>query len=241
MTIFMDLSDNVSVSNGRGSYSWILTSYKMRPETCQWLWAESRPSWISTICNFDRRFYFQAGGSSPFCEKRLSKPPEVSWRGSRERWATELRAGLVHQTYRLARGSVTDCTKNNTGAANKSSLAVIDISHGVHHQQLTVPREACFIGGRVQTPRLPKKFVNWHKHFSNPFSATDFPYPPSKRLMCCERFIGTHWSNLHATPAHPRWLLCPGEMCLETEARKNHLRSRSSHNSLCLGWLSRGR
>lgn len=126
----------------------------------------------------------------------------------------------VHQTYNLAHGSIIDYMNNNIGSENKSSLAVIYISHRAHHRQFTVSQDACFIGGRVQNPRLPKKFVNSHKHFSNPFSATDCPCPPGKRLMCCEHFIGTHWSNLRATPARPRWLLCPGEMRLETEARK---------------------
>lgn len=123
----------------------------------------------------------------------------------------------VHHLYNLAHGSIINYINNSIGSENKSSPAVICISHRAHHRQFAVPRDVCFIGGRVQNPRLPKNLVNSHKHFSSPFSATDFSSPPGK---CHEHFVGTHWSNLHVTPARPRWLLCPGEMCLETEARK---------------------
>lgn len=130
-------------------------------------------------------------------------------------WVSE-----VHQPYNLAHGSIIDYINNNIGSENKSSLAGIYISHRAHRRQFAFPRDACFIGDRAQNPRLPKKFANSHKRFSNPFSATDSPCPPDQSLVRCEHFIGTHWSNLHATPARPRWLLCPAETRLETEARK---------------------
>ena len=72
----------------------------------------------------------------------------------------------AHQTYNLAHGFIIDYINNNIGSKNKSSLAVIYISHRAHHRQFTVHRDACFTGGRVQNPHLPKKFINWHKHFS---------------------------------------------------------------------------
>lgn len=140
----------------------------------------------------------------------------------------------VHPLYRLAHGSIINYTNNSIGSENKSSPAVICVSHRAHHRQFTVPRDVCFTGGRVQNPRLPKNLVNSHKHFSSPFSATDFSSPPGK---CHEHVVGTHWSNLHVTPAVPAGF-CALEKCAWKPRReKPH---EPNHKSLCLALLRTG-
>lgn len=145
----------------------------------------------------------------------------------------------VHQMYNSAHGSVIDYINNNIGSENKSSLAVIYISHRAHHQQLTVPQDVCFIGGRVQNLRLPKKVCELAQTFLKPFLCSRFLVSSWQvpRTFCWRHTLEEPTRDSRSSPlASVPWRNVPGN-----RGKKDHRNSHPNHNGLCPARLGKDR
>lgn len=159
------------------------------------------------------------GRSAHFCEKCLCKAGEGA--GS-----AGLRAALVARGAsgtQLSTWLFNWCINNNIEDLRMQTAQLWFVSP-TEPIPTNPPLPRClFQRWQGPKPSLAKKVWNWQEPLSNPFSTAEFPYPPGKCLMCCERFIGsfpgaTH-SQLLPIPAGS----CPGEMSLETQENPHKL------------------
>lgn len=169
-----------------------------------------------------------------FCEKCLCKSPEGRELGRELRvlgyvllWWSE-----KHQAHGWAHGSLIGCINNNIGSEKANSSAGICVSHRAHPRQPTAPETPLSKVPESKTLTCQKSLklagtsLKSLLHSWIPISSRQVPH------VLWTFYWLIPWSNLHTAPAHPCWLLCPGEMCLETQ--ENHTSSQSSHSSSVL-------